>query len=91
MRTEQEVLKDFEALGYKLERGYEKYFGFNSLCINKVVHALYDDGEQLDKEIVINLDYKGYFCHNPFYGGWLFFTMQEHKLLNELFTIWRWI
>ena len=91
MRTEQDVLKDFEALGWKVERGFKDYYNYEALCLSIVIPNYFADGEQLDKEIVINLENRSYRCDNYFYGGAEFITMQEHKLLNELFHILGWI
>lgn len=81
MRTEQEILKDFEALGYKIIEN------------NKFTLKLSDcDGGYLDIDKKDKM-YILYLCDNDD-GSWLdvmWFNMQEHKLLNELFTIWRWI
>ena len=67
MRTESEVLKDFEKLGWKIFYGRK--------------HVLFF-GEEKTMQI-----YKwkkiSYECTN--------ITMHDHKLLTELFTIWKWI
>lgn len=70
-RTEQEVLKDFEKLGYEVVRN--------------------DDG-WLELEIV-GTDVSMMICkldnNYDFVGDPL--TIQEHKLLNELFECWGWL
>lgn len=84
MRTEQEILKDFEKLGYKrnendheyiirLEKENEKYV--LRLEINKVVlgYCKYEIRKEDCFEKTINI------------------KMSEHKLLHELFTIWGWL
>lgn len=71
MRTEQDVLKDFEKLGYKI---YNK----TNYCI-----LVYTYEENC--EIRIWKDEKTY---STIYRKYI--TMQEHKLLNELFQIWGW-
>lgn len=75
MRTEQDVLKDFEKLGYeiKVNNASMLYLATNN---DVVIH--------------INKLFKGY---RRFYDNEIsnYVTMQEHKLLNELFTIWGWI
>lgn len=75
MRTEKEVLKDFEELGYKV---IEKEW-FLELINN-------------DSNATIDVDFedKEYWKENSHCYS-MRFTMQEHKLLNELFTIWGWL
>lgn len=90
MRTEQEVLKDFAALGYKLEE-FTDCMKRRTLRLYIKIPNYYEDGEQLDKEINILLDKLTYECCNYFYGVPAELTMEEHKLLNELFTIYGWI
>ena len=71
MRTEQDVLKDFEKLGWECTRNDEDDFTLrlkgNPTC------AIWID--KLTKEYSMSC------C----------IDIQEHKLLNELFTIWEWI
>lgn len=82
-RTEQEILNDFQKLGYK----------FVTLTI---VHHL--TKYELERTITIVIDFvdKNYRCVVENYDEDLKrFTngdigMQEHKLLHELFTIWGW-
>ena len=69
-RTEQEILKDFEALGYVIKSDYR----YISLCYF---------GE---KVITISKPNKSYVISQN-----VTLHMQEHKLLNELFTLWGWI
>lgn len=71
MRTEQEVLKDFEAFGYRLIRN-------NSFVI--ILENVFKNGIHISKQ------YKEYWTDEE-----ISINMQEHKLLNELFTIWGWI
>lgn len=74
MRTEQEVLKDFEDLGYSIAAKTE---GFLELTDNyNIINIDFEDKEYWKENIC---------CYS------LRFTMQEHKLLNELFTIWNWV
>jgi hypothetical protein len=87
-RTEADILKDFEKLGYKIKRGFEGYYKYNALVLSITIPNYYPDGEELDKEIIINLDKHTYECGNYFYGVPEHITMQEHKLLNELFICW---
>ena len=89
-RTEQDILKDFEELGWKVERGFEDYYKYNALTLSITYEDYYAKGDDLDKEIIINLDKHTYECGDMFYGVPEHLTMQEHKLLNELFTIWGW-
>lgn len=78
MRTEQEILKEFEALGYeikvnsisKLKLSFE--FGYLEIHKKAQLYQAYIDDE--DDEKISQ-----------------FINMQEHQLLNELFTIWEWI
>ena len=71
MRTEQDVLNDFEKLGWYVSRNDEDDFTLrlkgNPTC------AIWID--KLTKEYSMSC------C----------LDMQEHKLLNELFTIWGWL
>lgn len=76
-RTEQEILNDFELLGYSIENSYnhpfvemskynEEYCVYEFIAINK--------GEHNYEKYVMGGDV------TPI-------TMQEHKLLNELFEV----
>ena len=67
MRTEQEVLKDFEKLGWKVIENNKNWLKI----------------ENMEHEILICKMVEEYCC------DWIF--KNEHKLLNELFTIWGWI
>jgi hypothetical protein len=75
MRTEQEILKDFEKLGYKIAFVNQE----NRLLLYKnngdtiFIYKNTKEYEKCDTIQSIN------------------FTMQEHKLLNELFEVWKWI
>ena len=68
-RTEQEILKDFEKLGWELTTN--DYYGF--IFKNKRNEFLK----------IYNLS-KTYRCECNL-------SMQEHKLLNELFECWGWL
>ena len=69
MRTEQDVLNDFEKLGWKIIVN-------NSLKLRLNINSFDDlDIDKLEEMYI--------------YNGYL--TIQDHKLLNELFTIWGWI
>lgn len=96
-RTEQDVLKDFEALGYEvvtnneigiildfktalIENGFVKnhYMELERININKRTKSYKKDHiEKTNGHQVIS--------------DKTWFSIQEHKLLNELFTIWGWI
>ena len=78
-RTEQEIIKEFEKLGYKVEQDNDMFLEighfddeleYEYICFNKDEHT-----------------YEKYMLG----GETMAFTMQEHKLLNELFECWRWI
>ena len=75
MRTEEEVLNDFEKLGYEVKENTNielvlgtKFFFIKFKKLSKVYHTYYEDGK-LSSTI----------------------NMQEHKLLTELFQIWNWL
>lgn len=70
-RTEQEILKDFEKLGYEVKESSD------GLCLFKIGGYKIDIRKYGRKYYAIMGD------------GYMY--MQEHKLLNELFTIWGWI
>jgi hypothetical protein len=89
-RTEQEILNDFEKLGYKVERGFQDYYKYNALVLSITIPNYFSDGGELDKEIVINLDKHTYECYDSFFSSPTPITIQEHKLLNELFEVWKW-
>jgi hypothetical protein len=72
-RTEQEILKDFEKLGYFVK----KDTAFITLT------------NEYDNVIFIDLEDKCY--DKSHYIECVSITMQEHKLLNELFQCWGWI
>ena len=84
MRTEQDVLKDFESLGWKvienqksilrLRKPYTE-FTYVLIKIFKSTHSY-----QLKITYIDGLEYGTYSI-----------DMDIHKLLNELFTIWEWI
>lgn len=75
MRTEQEVLKDFENLGYEVidTKSFVEMTDYNS-----------------DDTIHIDIKEKNYSKYNGNYYP-MEFTLQEHKLLTDLFKIWRWL
>ena len=75
MRTEEEVLKDFEKLGYDIIEN-------NDCCIKLNFN---------DCIIRISKYSKFYKCYwkDSAYANVI--DMKEHKLLNELFSIWGWL
>lgn len=76
MRTEEQVLKDFEKLGFRVIK-------FTTELILK--------SEERKKDIIINFNEKDYSCSLMRDTFFSYITMQEHKLLTELFTIWGWL
>ena len=76
MRTEEQVIKDFEKIGYKITRNSHYFIIFkndNEFIIN------------IDKS---NQSYECYWGDRELLNS---IYMQEHKLLHELFKIWGWI
>ena len=67
LRTEEDVLKDFEKLGWKVTENNKNWLRI----------------ENMEHDILIYKTTKEYDC------DWI--SLIEHKLLNELFTIWGWI
>lgn len=80
-RTEQEILKDFEKLGLVIAKNDD----FELILI-----------DDCDRMIAIYKTLKRYDCYY-FSEGYkplqlsTDITMQEHKLLNELFNLWGWL
>lgn len=79
MRTEEQVLKDFKKLGYYMTIKKEGFF-YNGVIL---------DNKYSDEKINISFDLKVYDKESDTFGSSI--HMQEHKLLNELFTIWGWL
>lgn len=80
MRTEQEVLKDFEDLGYEV------------VCNNNLRIKLENNGEIIAiSKYSCWYSSKRYDEYNKYEGISVPIGMKEHKLLNELFTIWGWL
>lgn len=81
MRTEQDVLKDFEKLGYiKFEI---KFDNVDTIRFDKDLVSLYI--YKIDKKYMFM---KFNYGNQPVPCS---INIQEHKLLNELFQIWGWI
>ena len=74
-RTEQEILKDFETLGYKVAFVSEE----NRLLLyksNDDTIFIYKNTKEYEKcDIIQSIN----------------LTIQEHKLLHELFEVWQWV
>ena len=81
-RTEQEILKDFEALGWKVVVNNENEIELHRNAKNNIL-------------VVLNiLKSAGEYTKYMIMNGKTFFReikFQEHKLLNELFEVWQWI
>ena len=75
MRTEEEVLKDFEKLGYEVIQN------------NDTRLVLQND----DIEIYFYKYDREYGKEDIFSNEANRIDMQEHKLLTELFQIWKWL
>jgi hypothetical protein len=71
MRTEKEVLKDFEKMGWTIKINTNKTLIFQRLG---------------NDELEISKEYKEYWSCNE-----SSIAIYEHKLLNELFSIWGWL
>ena len=88
MRTEQYVLNDFEKLGWRLA---EDYINF-TLKKTKTDYGVF--GQIIWYcYITFDKDKKTYraIANGAFTTKGYELSMEEHKLLNELFTIWGWI
>jgi hypothetical protein len=81
MRTEEEVLKDFEKLGYEVDN--------DEIALELYLHE--EIGFIINNvEIFISKRKKRYIVRN-LNDTSQSIGMEEHKLLNELFAIWGWI
>ena len=83
-RTEQEILKDFEALGWEVKK-YE-----NQITLEQEIIEEYDD-LIMYPTIKIDFEDKTYTCYDEYDQCYMYLTMQEHKLLNELFECYGWL
>lgn len=75
LRTEEEVLKDFERLGYNVVANGDWYIKLNY------------NGDM----IRISKYSKAYKCYDEDSKLALPIEIEEHKLLTELFSIWGWL
>lgn len=75
MRTEVEILKDFEKLGYEVVEN------------NNIKVVLQNN----DIQIYFYKLFQEYGKEDIFSNEANRFDMQEHKLLNELFKCWGWL
>lgn len=76
MRTEEQVIKDFEKIGYKLTQ------------VNEYLIKLQKEWD----EILIDFKNKTYLkSYGTFDFDSVSITVEEHKLLHELFKCWGWI
>ena len=76
-KTEQDILDEFEILGYKVEVNDEK-----ELVLS---HSNF-------YQLKVNKQAQGYLAVNRFNNrNGIMFDLAEHKLLNELFIIWGWL
>ena len=96
MRTEEEVLKDFEELGYKVWKDTDKEFVLikrikNLYTLENIKFIFYKEEEVYEKFLIHWKTSKtGKIISNPKVTPFVIF-LQEHKLLNELFSIWGWL
>ena len=81
-RTEADILNDFEKLGYKIKQN-------NSFCLIMINDKTDEVISILKKDtFTISMGYRKYIKDEDYLAT--FITMQEHKLLNELFEVWQW-
>lgn len=89
IRAEQEILKDFEKLGWKKRGGFA-----NKLTLYKQTEEriFYDSKITWNCFMQFN-ENKTYSVIklNNFATNEYNLSMQEHKLINELLTIWGWL
>ena len=80
MKNEEEVLKEFRKLDYKIIKNDEQFLILYFYNPNSV-------------SFYINVDkhFQTYCCYASRGETICPIELQEHKLLNELFTIWGWI
>lgn len=88
MRTEAEILKDFEKLGYKVEDG-KKY----SYCLfkrknDRIIYFDLEDKTYCKYHLTEYTASDGYFDSE--YESEII-TLKEHKLIHELMQVWGWL
>lgn len=88
MRTEEEILKNFEDLGWKLRDNYINFTLYKGeIKQHKFGNRIHHCYISIDKEKQTYYTIEIYsFCTHEYK-----LTMQEHKLLTELFEIWEWL
>lgn len=85
MRTEQDVLKDFESLGYEVVCNSDR-----ELILEQELKSNYTIINRIHIEKQLQAYSKSQFAYRVGTSPlWVF--MQEHKLINELFNIWGWL
>lgn len=83
MRTEEQVLKDFEKLGYEIKGNTPTKLYMRKE--NDITISIF----KLDDCPTWQKGYRKYDYQEDYLA--LMITPTEHKLLNELFTIWGWL
>lgn len=82
-RTEQEILKDFEKIGWKTIENNEDTLTLHMSFKNHIGYYLLNIYKQIrtykTMAIIKNEDYSAEI------------EIPEHKLLHELFTVWGWL
>ena len=89
IRTEQEILKDFEKLGYKVKYKDDKYICLIDEETEVRIEVGYI-GERLTykKFYEEEIDQRNMWNKPIIYEVACNIDMQEHKLLHELFSLW---
>lgn len=88
MTREEEILKEFENLGWHLTDGYVNFVLKNTTKEQEIL------GERCYRcYISINKENKTYSATIMYFlvNGEYKLSMQEHKLLHELFKYWGWL
>lgn len=80
-RTEQEILKDFEKMGYEVDKGWSYV---------ELVRPEYEGAGIEYVVLFINKKHYEYECYYKETNLSYPIALQEHKLLNELFECWNW-
>ena len=81
MRTDEEVLKDFEKLGYEVDNDDDALILSLQETLGAIIRYV---------TIFVSKRRKRYMVKS-ISETFQSIGMEEHKLLNELFTIWGWI